>query len=283
MTDARYSFFHSNACASVGITNLKESKGNLIATSGCIVLIVTGGYAVASINFRKYPLRKGYSILFCYDTIFRMEKISSSFSVRFVSLPYELVEEVLVNAPFPHFWDVLYEYPIYSSTPQEWKLLNGWWEQMHWIDNETKTDYRDALLKTEFQAFLLAIDYKVSGKTLPPLSGDINRQWKFVTDFLKLLNRNCGKIRDVQFYADELCITTSYLNKLCRKVLQVSPKEMINRQTVAEIKTCLTNTDWSVKQIAEELQFEDVSYLCRYFRRFTGMSPIDYRKYAETL
>ena len=59
MTDARYSFFHSNACASVGITNLKESKGNLIATSGCIVLIVTGGYAVACINFRKYPFRKG--------------------------------------------------------------------------------------------------------------------------------------------------------------------------------------------------------------------------------
>lgn len=46
---------------------------------------------------------------------------------------------------------------------------------------------------------------------------------------------------------------------------QLSPKELIDRQTVTEIKTYLVNTDMSVKHIASELNFEDVSYMCRYF------------------
>ena len=58
----------------------------------------------------------------------------------------------------------------------------------------------------------------------------------------------------------------------------MSPKEILDRQTVTEIKTYLVNTDVPVKSIADELHFEDVSYMCRYFRRMTGMSPMDYRK-----
>ena len=39
--------------------------------------------------------------------------------------------------------------------------------------------------------------------------------------------------------------------------------------------------DAPVKLIAHELRFDDVSYMCRYFRRMTGMSgmsPTEYRK-----
>ncbi|MFS2871679.1 helix-turn-helix domain-containing protein [Phocaeicola dorei] len=283
MVNARYSLCNSNELATVGITDLKKSRGNLIDTSGCILLIVTSGYAVASINFQRYPLRRGCLTLFFYDEVFHMEKISTSFSARFVSLSYAHMEEAMLDVPSPHFWDSLYEHPVYRTTIQEWRLLNNWWEQMYWIDHETETIYRDALLKIEFHALLVAMDSKISERTLPPLLGDVNRQWRLVTDFFKLLNRYCVETRDVRFYADRLCITTSYLNKLCRKVLQVSPKDMIDRQTVSEIKACLTNTDWSVKKIAEELHFEDASYLCRYFRRLTCMSPIDYRNYADVL
>lgn len=44
------------------------------------------------------------------------------------------------------------------------------------------------------------------------------------------------------------------------------------------IKTYLSSTDLSVKNIANELNYEDASYLCRFFRRMTGMSPLEYRE-----
>lgn len=283
MAHARYSLCNPNELATVGITDLKKSRGSLIDTSGCVLLLVTSGYAVASINFRRYPLRRGCMTLFFYDEVFRMERISASFSARFVSLSYAQMEDAVLDVPSPHFWDTLYKYPVYRTTSQEWRLLNGWWEQMHWINHETETVYRDALFKIEFHAFVLAMDSKMSEKKIPPLLGDVNRQWRLVTDFFRLLDKHCVEIRDVRFYADRLCITTSYLNKLCRKVLHSSPKEMIDRLVVSEITACLINTDWSVKRIAEELHFEDASYLCRYFRRHMGMSPADYRNYADVL
>ena len=283
MAHARYSLCNPNELATVGITDLKKSRGSLIDTSGCVLLLVTSGYAVASINFRRYPLRRGCMTLFFYDEVFRMERISASFSARFVSLSYAQMEDAVLDVPSPHFWDTLYKYPVYRTTSQEWRLLNGWWEEMHWINHETETVYRDALFKIEFHAFVLAMDSKMSEKKIPPLLGDVNRQWRLVTDFFRLLDKHCVEIRDVRFYADRLCITTSYLNKLCRKVLHSSPKEMIDRLVVSEITACLINTDWSVKRIAEELHFEDASYLCRYFRRHMGMSPVDYRNYADVL
>lgn len=57
----------------------------------------------------------------------------------------------------------------------------------------------------------------------------------------------------------------------------MSPKEVIDQQIIVEIKTYLLNTDLSVKNIASELNFEDPSYMCRFFRRMTGVSPISYR------
>ena len=69
---------------------------------------------------------------------------------------------------------------------------------------------------------------------------------------------------------DKLNVTPDYLYKLIYRSDNVTPKEMIDRQTIITIKTYLQNTDLSVKNIASELNFDDPSYMCRFFRRMTG-------------
>ena len=54
-------------------------------------------------------------------------------------------------------------------------------------------------------------------------------------------------------------------------------KEQINIQIVRVASMLLDTTDLSVKQIAERLHYDDPSYMCRIFRKHTGMSPIEYR------
>lgn len=52
---------------------------------------------------------------------------------------------------------------------------------------------------------------------------------------------------------------------------------MIDRQIIMEMKHILTTTDLSIKEIANQFHFETSSYMGRYFRRHTGMSPTEYR------
>lgn len=56
------------------------------------------------------------------------------------------------------------------------------------------------------------------------------------------------------------------------------PKELIDQQVTCAIKKYLSNTEMRVKEIASLLNFEDVPYMCRFFPKQTGLSPIEYRE-----
>ena len=148
---------------------------------------------------------------------------------------------------------------------------------MEWVSNVETNDYQEEILKNSIRNLLMITDIEIRNSADAISHTEKGHAWMLMIHFFKLLSQHCHKIRDVQFYADQLSITTAYLYKLCRKNFQLSPKELIDKQTITEIKTCLVNTDMTIKHIASELNFEDVSYMCRYFRRLTGMSPTDYR------
>lgn len=101
---------------------------------------------------------------------------------------------------------------------------------------------------------------------------------KLFDRFCQLLCENCRTRHDVKFYADKLCITPYYLSQITSRIFQVSPKELIDRQLMMEIKALLTTTNFTVTKIADRYCFESASYLGRYFRRYSGMTPLEYRK-----
>ena len=79
------------------------------------------------------------------------------------------------------------------------------------------------------------------------------------------------------FYADKLNITPNYLNIISKRNIGTTAKEQINIQISLVVKMLLDTTDLTVKEIAERLHYDDPSYLCRVFRKQTGLSPVQYR------
>lgn len=57
-----------------------------------------------------------------------------------------------------------------------------------------------------------------------------------------------------------------------------SPKEIIDKRVILEIKVLLQSTDYTIQEISQLLHFPDQSYLGRYFKRHTGMSASEYRE-----
>jgi YesN/AraC family two-component response regulator len=69
-----------------------------------------------------------------------------------------------------------------------------------------------------------------------------------------------------------------YLGTITRRTLNASPKAIIDRDIIRHLKALLTTTDKSLSEIAAEMNFEDTSYMCKFFRKHTGMSMLEYRK-----
>lgn len=278
MSISKYQLRQKATPFSIGTTDLKKSRGSLMDTSGCIALLVTSGYGIATVNFQKRVLRKKCFILLFEDSSFSIDNLSSTFSANFVSLSYGFVEEAIYKPLSTSFWDILDEHAVFYTSDRQWELVVTWWKQVEWINNIENRKCQEEMLKNNIRNLLVAVDMEFTRNSEKVLCAEKSHAWMLLNRFFNLVALHCHEAKDVKYYADKLAITTVYLYKICRGNLELSPKDVINKQVIMEMKSCLANTDMSVKDIASALHFEDISYMCRYFRRLTGVSPMGYRK-----
>ena len=80
------------------------------------------------------------------------------------------------------------------------------------------------------------------------------------------------------FYAEKLCITSRYLGTVVLASSGVGAKEWIDRVVISTAKVLLRHSNKQTSEIADELNFPNVSFFCKYFKRLTGSTPQQYRK-----
>ncbi len=108
-------------------------------------------------------------------------------------------------------------------------------------------------------------------KTIP------SRTEEYFANFTKLLSEHYKQEHSVAFYARSLCITPKYLTTIIKQVSGKSVSEWINAMVILEAKTLLKNTSMSIQEIAYTLNFPNQSFFGSYFKRNTGLSPVQYR------
>ena len=263
-----------------GQTDFKAYGSNRIGISGCMVLLVDSGCAIVSVGFRRRVLRQRMMTVLFYDDTFWIERSSNTFRCRYVVLTDDNVQEAIYKLASPYFWDSLTENPLLRPDSKQWELLEAWYEQMVWICRNLANEYINPMLRNNIYNHFMAMDSEMmQGDEMEKKS--FSRSRRLIIKFLKLVAQHFRTTREVSFYAQQLCITTTYLYKLTHRRWNLSPKELIDQQTICEIKTLLSNTDMSVKEIAATLHFEDTPYMCRYFRQRTGVSPMEYRNHTS--
>lgn len=99
----------------------------------------------------------------------------------------------------------------------------------------------------------------------------------YATSFVNLVGVELYRHHDVEYYADRLCITTNYLNKVSNSSLGVSARSYIQNRIIAEAKNLLDITEMNVSEVASTLGFETSNYFIRFFKKQTGITPGEYR------
>lgn len=105
-----------------------------------------------------------------------------------------------------------------------------------------------------------------------------SRGEKIFSDFIKLVEQNFREIRRVGWYAEQLKITPKYLSETVKKVSRETPNSWIDSYVTTELRVQLKNSAKNIKEIAKDMNFPNQSFLGKYFKDRTGMSPSSYRK-----
>lgn len=109
--------------------------------------------------------------------------------------------------------------------------------------------------------------------------GDMLRQSdRIYRRFMLMLAENSNANRSVKSYADELCVSPKYLTSVCRKHSDYTAGELIAASVVGRIKQLLLYSDLSIKEVAAEMGFDNLSFFGKYVRKHLGLSPNHYRK-----
>jgi AraC-like DNA-binding protein/mannose-6-phosphate isomerase-like protein (cupin superfamily) len=98
-----------------------------------------------------------------------------------------------------------------------------------------------------------------------------------VKKFFQLVEENYQKNLTVNEYAYKLAITPNHLTQTVNQLTGKTSSQIIKSKQVLEIKRLLVHTNLSVTEIAGLLNFSDQSYFTKFFKRETGISPLQYR------
>ena len=92
------------------------------------------------------------------------------------------------------------------------------------------------------------------------------------------MNEYYNRKRLPKEYAAMLYVTPNHLNALCNDLLGKAAGEVIRDRVLLEAKRLLVNADINISEIAFQLDFKDNSYFTRFFKKYTGTTPEDFRR-----
>ena len=259
-------------------SNLKTSIGTPIENSGLVLILCVEGCAVLSINFKEYSFRKGDIAIIPIGMTLIPLQVSSLFQAEIRCVTERHCEEMEYRISDITFWNFMMEHPILHPTICQYDMLHSWFAQMQWAMSDSFFSFYNETISSGIFSLFMMINREVkAGMQEPGKEQTVSRTMQLFTAFTNLVTRYHKREREVAYYANMLSITPDYLNKVCKMHWETTVKEYIDWQVVMAIKNYLTRTNLSIKCIAAQLNFDDSSYMCRFFKKQTGMSPIQFR------
>ena len=101
-----------------------------------------------------------------------------------------------------------------------------------------------------------------------------------VKKFFQEVEENYHKNLAVSDYAEKLAITPNHLTQTVSELTGKTSLQIIKAKQLLEIKRLLVHSNLSISEIAHRLNFSDQSYFTKFFKRETGVSPLQYRSKA---
>lgn len=287
--------------ASLFRSGLEEwQDGPQVLTYGAI-LICRKGKAMLNVNYKDWELYEGAVItLFPNDVVelkvdgdckspqtenwdcrspetengdFKSPQTANNFQAEILKYNPSLLREASLQL----------EQTVYSSlrkdrcrqdTPVVTNIINGMFGLLKVYFDQSECTCISQLVLCQLKAFFIGFhEYLQRNPQYRPDEVKSYRVRELFNRFMMLLERDYKISRDVNYYAAQMNISSKYLTNIVSQVTGHTPKTIIDQYVILQLKMHLKRTTQSIKEMAWEFHFADVSFFCRYFKKHTGLTP----------
>ena len=258
--------------ASLFRSGLKEwQEGPQVLTYGAI-LICRKGMAMLNVNYKDWELYEGAVITLFPNDVVEL-KIDGNFEAEILKYNPSLLREASLQL----------EQTVYSSlrkdrcrqdTPVVTNIINGMFALLKVYFDQSECTCISQLVLCQLKAFFIGFhEYLQRNPQYRPDEVKSYRVRELFNRFMMLLERDFKISRDVNYYARQMNISSKYLTNIVSQVTGHTPKTIIDQYVILQLKMQLKRSTQSVKEMAWEFHFADVSFFCRYFKKHTGLTP----------
>lgn len=287
--------------ASLFLSGLEEwQEGPQVLTYGAI-LICRKGKAMLNVNYKDWELYEGAVItLFPNDVVelkvdgdfkspqtengdckspetengdCKSSQTANSFQVEILKYNPSLLREASLQLE-QTVYSSLREDRCRQDTPVVTNIINGMFGLLKVYFDQSECTCISQLVLCQLKAFFIGFhEYLQRNPQYRPDEVKSYRVRELFNRFMMLLERDYKISRDVNYYAEQMNISSKYLTNIVNQVTGHTPKTIIDQYVILQLKMHLKRTTQSIKEMAWEFHFADVSFFCRYFKKHTGLTP----------
>lgn len=280
----------SQQSASLFLSGLEEwQEGPQVLTYGAI-LICRKGKARLNVNYKDWELYEGAVItLFPNDVVelkvdgdFKSPETENGDCKSLQTANCFQAEILKYNPSLLREASLQLEQTVYSSlrkdrcrqdTPVVTNIINGMFSLLKVYFDQSECTCISQLVLCQLKAFFIGFhEYLQRNPQYRPDEVKSYRVRELFNRFMMLLERDYKISRDVNYYAAQMNISSKYLTNIVSQVTGHTPKTIIDQYVILQLKMHLKRTTQSIKEMAWEFHFADVSFFCRYFKKHTGLT-----------
>ncbi len=245
-----------------------------------VAILCLMGKASCTIEGVEYQIEKNDLMLAHPNQFIQNAMVSCDFKCRGLLMSAAYFENVFMLGG--NIWQtslMIREQPLLHLSEEEVEEFLLDFEVLKHKLSATHLPHHEQIVKLMLQSLVFEFYDRMSPMLQQQApSGNYSSAEILFKRFLSLASAESPRRREVAYYADKLCITPKYLSAVCKKQTDKTASEIINGLTVNYIKNMLTSSDKTIKEIAGETGFDNLSFFGKYVKRELGMSPRDYRQ-----
>ena len=243
------------------------------------IIICRSGKANIQVNFDDWQLFEGAVITIFPNDVIRLmpDETEEPFLVEMLQYDAAMLREASLQLEHT-VYEQLRQDRCRQDSPVVTNIINNMFRLLHVYFDQVGCTCISQLVLLQLKAFFIGFhEYLQRNPRTTKSNGESPRMREMFNRFMMLVERDYKLSRDVAYYASQMNITPKYLTLIVRQMTHETPKHIIDHYTILQLKLQLTASRQSVKEIAWEYHFNDVSFFCHYFKRHTGLTPMEIR------